>query len=100
MGRLYVANTGSNSVSVINSLSLKVSKTISLSSTITAADQTPSPVWIASDSESLKVFTANRDSRNASVILTSKDSEVSDANGNPVRIPAPNIDPTDSTCTT
>ena len=92
--RLYVANTGSNSVSVINSLSLAVSKTISLSSTITAADQTPSPVWIASDSESLKVFTANRDSRNASVILTSKDSEVSDANGNPVRIPAPNADPT------
>ena len=98
--RLYVANRDSNSVSVINSLSLAVSKTISLSSTISAADQTPSPVWIASDSESLKVFTANRDSRNASVILTSTDSELPDANGKPIRIPAPNIDPTDSTCTT
>ena len=92
--RLYVANTGSNSVSVINSLSLAVSKTISLSSTVTAADQTPSPVWIASDSESQKVFTANRGSQNASVILTSTDSELSDANGKPVRIPAPNADPT------
>jgi len=92
--RIYVANTGSNSVSVINSLSLAVTKTISLSSTITTADQTPSPVWIASDSDSLKVFTANRDSRNASVILTSTDSELSDANGKPVRIPAPNADPT------
>ena len=94
--RLYVANTGSNSVSVINSLSLAVSKTISLSSTITPADQTPSPVWIASDSESLKVITANRDSQNASVIQTSTDSEVTDANGKPVRIPAPNVD---ATCT-
>jgi YVTN family beta-propeller protein len=92
--RIYVANTGSNSVSVINSLSLAVSKTISLSSTITVADQTPSPVWIASDSQSLKVFTANRDSRNASVILTSTDSELSDANGKPIRIAAPNVDPT------
>ncbi|HWY69271.1 MAG TPA: YncE family protein [Terriglobales bacterium] len=92
--RIYVANTGSNSVSVINSLSLAVSKTISLSSTITAADQTPSPVWIASDSQSLKVFTANRDSRNASVILTSTDSELSDSAGKPIRIPAPNFDPT------
>jgi len=92
--RIYVANTGSNSVSVINSLSLAVSKTIALSSNITAADQTPSPVWIASDSQSLKVFTANRDSQNASVILTSNDSELTDANGKPVRIPAPNADPT------
>lgn len=94
--RLYVANTGSNSVSVINSLNLAVSKTISLSSTVTVADQTPSPVWIASDSQSLKVFTANRDSQNASVILTSSDSELSDASGKPVRIPAPNAD---LTCT-
>ena len=92
--RIYVANTGSNSVSVINSLSLAVSKTISLSSTITVADQTPSPVWIASDSQSLKVFTANRDSQNASVILTSTDSELSDSTGKPIRIPAPNADPT------
>jgi len=92
--RIYVANAGSNSVSVINSLSLVVSKTISLVSTITTADQTPSPVWIASDSESLKVMTANRDSQNASVILTSTDSELTDASGKPVRIPAANVDPT------
>jgi len=93
--RIYVANSGSNSVSVINSLSLAVSKTISLVSAVTPADQTPSPVWIASDSASLKVMTANRDSRNASVILTATDSELTDkTTGNPVRIPAPNVDPT------
>ena len=92
--RVYVANAGSNSVSVVNSLSLAVSKTISLVSAITVADQTPTPVWIASDSQSQKVFTANRDSRNASVILTATDTELSDTSGKPVRIAAPNVDPT------
>jgi YVTN family beta-propeller protein len=84
--RVYVANTGSNSVSVINSLTLTVTKSIPVGT---------SPVWIASDGESAKVFTANRDipSQNVSVILTSSDSEATDANGNPTRIPAPQVDP-------
>ncbi|GEM_PF-1839519 len=82
--RIYVANTGSNSVSVISSLNLGVTKTIPVGT---------SPVWIASDGDSTKVFTANRDSFNVSVILTSSDSEATDASGNPTRIPAPQVDP-------
>lgn len=82
--RIYVANTGSNSVSVINSLNLAVTKTIPVGA---------SPVSIASDGNSAKVFTANRDSQNVSVILTSSDSEATDANGNPNRIFAPQMDP-------
>jgi len=94
--RVYVANAGSNSVSVINSLSLTVSKTISLASSATKnpLDVSPVPVWIAADPQNTKVFTANRDARDASVINTSNDSEVTDASGVPVRIPAPNADPT------
>ena len=97
--RVYVANQGSNSVSVINSLNLAVTKTISLvsSSVIVGSnsqsDPTPSPVWIASDGQSSKVFTANRDAQDVSVILTATDSELSDpATGKPVRLPAP-LDP-------
>ena len=82
--RIYVANTGSNSVSVINSLNLVVSKTIAVGK---------SPVWIASDGESAKVLTANRDSQDVSVIVTSSDSEVTDASGNPQRVKAPQADP-------
>jgi YVTN family beta-propeller protein len=87
--RVYVANTGSNSVSVINSLSLAVTKTIPVGK---------SPVWISSDGESSKVMTANRDSFDASVILTSTDSELTDAHGSPQRILAPPVNPTDPNC--
>jgi YVTN family beta-propeller protein len=82
--RIYVANTASNSVSVISSLNLTVTKTIPVGT---------SPVSIASDGDSAKVFTANRDSQNVSVILTSSDSEATDASGNTNRIPAPQADP-------
>ena len=82
--RVYVANTGSNSVSVINSLSLAVTKTIAVGT---------SPVSISSDAASSKVMTANRDSFDASVILTSTDSELTDAAGKPERILAPQVDP-------
>jgi len=82
--RIYVANTGSNSVSVINSLNLAVSKTIPVGT---------SPVRIASDGESAKVLTANRDSQDVSVIVTSSDSEVIDASGSPQRVKAPQVDP-------
>jgi YVTN family beta-propeller protein len=87
--RVYVANTGSNSVSVINSLSLAVTKTIPVGK---------SPVWISSDGDSTKVMTANRDSFDASVILTSTDSELTDGAGNPHRILAPPVNPTDPNC--
>ena len=78
--RLYVANTGSNSVSVVNSLSLAVSKTIPVCQ---------APVSISSDAESANVLTANRDSSDVSVINTSTDSELTDAGGNVIRISAP-----------
>jgi YVTN family beta-propeller protein len=97
--RAYVANSGSNSVSVINSLSLTVTKTISLvASGVTVGslvqnDLTPTPVWIASDAQSSKVFTANRDARDVSVILTSNDSELADNSGKLIRLPAPQVDP-------
>lgn len=87
--RIYVANTGSNSVSVIGSLNLTVTKTISVGT---------SPVSIASDGDSAKVFTANRDSQDVSVILTSSDSEATDASGNPTRIPAPCVPTSASAC--
>jgi YVTN family beta-propeller protein len=97
--RVYVANQGSNSVSVINSLSLAVTKTISLVSASVIvgsnlqSDPNPHPVWIASDGQSSKVFTANRDAGDVSVILTSTDSELTDATtGKPVRLSAP-LDP-------
>lgn len=87
--RLYVANTGSQSITVINSLSLTVSKTISL---ITQADPKPSPISISSDAESQKVLIANRDSQDISVINTSSDTELTDLSGNIFRIPAPQVD--------
>ncbi|HVH69591.1 MAG TPA: hypothetical protein VNB49_00580, partial [Candidatus Dormibacteraeota bacterium] len=50
-----------------------------------------SPVSIASDGNSAKVFTANRDSQDVSVILTSSDSE----NSSRVLAPqSPNCTPT------
>lgn len=91
--RIYVANTGSHSISVINSLSLTVSKTISLISSVTPADMTPSPVSIASDAESQKVMTANRDSNDVSIINTATDTEVTDLSGKVSRILAPQVDP-------
>lgn len=78
--RLYVANTGSNSVSVVNNLSLTVSKTIPVGT---------APVSISSDDESAKVLVANRDSSNVSIINTSTDTELTDSSGNLVRISAP-----------
>lgn len=92
--RIYVANTGSHSISVVNSLSLTVSKTISLISSVTPADMTPSPVSIASDAESQKVMTANRDSNDISIINTATDTEVTDLSGKVSRIPAPPVVPT------
>lgn len=92
--RVYVANRDSHSVSVINSLSLTVTKTISLVSSVSTLDQTPSPVWISSDQESLKVLTANRDAQDLSMINTSTDSEVTNSvTGLPVRLAAPQVDP-------
>ena len=84
--RVYVTNTGSNSISVINSLSLSVSKTITVGT---------APISIASDGESQKVYAANRDSHDVSIINTSTDTEVSDLSGHPLRIKAP----VDQTCT-
>jgi YVTN family beta-propeller protein len=83
--KIYVANKASNNVTVINATSLAVSSTMPVGTT---------PVWIASDSGSLKVFVANMASQNFSIIQTSNDSEVKDASGNAVRLPAPNVDPT------
>jgi YVTN family beta-propeller protein len=83
--RIYVANTGSNSVSVISSLNLVATKTVAVGT---------APVSISSDGDSTKVFTANRDSKDVSVIVTSTDTEITDASGNPKRIAAPQIDPT------
>lgn len=87
--RIYVANTNSHSITVINSLSLTASKTISL---ITSADPIPSPISISSDAESQKVLVANRDSQDISVINTSSDTELTDLSGNIFRIPAPQVD--------
>jgi YVTN family beta-propeller protein len=83
--KIYVANTTSNNVTVINSTGLAVTSTIPVGTT---------PVWIASDSPSTKVFVANSASQNFSIIQTSNDSEVKDLSGNPIRLSAPNVDPT------
>lgn len=89
--RLYVADTATNTVSVVNGLSLTVSKNIPVGT---------KPVWIASDQESTRVFVANHDSQDVSAISTLTDSELTDTNGNVFRLPAPNVDPTcaGSTC--
>ncbi|MGH9670758.1 MAG: YncE family protein [Terriglobales bacterium] len=82
--RAYVANSGSNTVSVINTSNNTVSKTIAVGT---------NPVSIASSSDSTKVYVANRGSNNISVIRTSNDTELTDNNGQPVRIPSTSPQP-------
>ncbi len=84
--RVYVANSGcadvvaltscsGNTVSVIDTLSLTVRKTITVGST---------PVSLASDPQSTRVVVANRDSNNISSIRTSDDTVVvTNASGAP-----------------
>lgn len=65
--RAYVANSGSNTVSVINTINNMVTKTIAVGT---------DPVSIASSSNSTKVYTANKGSNTISVIRTSDDTVV------------------------
>ena len=75
--RAYVTNRGSNSVSVIDASSLQVRKTIDLTNVSglpsgTAAGLGPISVDAAPDSS--RVYTANHDSGNFSIIQTGNDS--------------------------
>jgi YVTN family beta-propeller protein len=70
--RAYVANSASNNVSVIDSLSLKVTKTIPLNTGSAAAN----PVWIAASPDSSKVLVANHGASSVSSITTSNDQVV------------------------
>ena len=65
--RAYVANSGSNTVTVINTSNNTVSKTINVGM---------NPVSIASSVDSTKVYTANKDSDSISVIRTTDDTVV------------------------
>lgn len=71
--RAYVANSASNSVTVVDAGSLTVRKTIDL--TTVPAGSTPglNPVSIAAASDSSRVYTANHDSGNVSVLNTGND---------------------------
>ena len=62
--RAYVANSGDNTVSVINALSYTLKPPISVGK---------HPLWISSSNDSIKVIVANRDSNNVSLIRTSDD---------------------------
>lgn len=68
--RAYVANSVSNTVSVINTSNNTVSKTIAVGT---------NPVSIASSSDSTKVYAANRGSNTISVIRTTDDTVVVNA---------------------
>ena len=75
--RAYVTNRGSNSVSVIDASSLQVRKTIDLTNVAglpagTAAGLGPISIDAAPDSS--RVYTANHDSGNFSIIQTGNDS--------------------------
>ena len=75
--RAYVANRGSNSVSVIDASSLQVRKTVDLTNVMglpagTAAGLGPVSIDAAPDSS--RVYTANHDSGNFSIIKTGNDS--------------------------
>ncbi|MGH9602362.1 MAG: YncE family protein [Terriglobales bacterium] len=62
--RAYVANSGSNTVSVINTLNNTVTKTIAVGS---------APLSVGSAPDSSRVYVANSGSNNTSVIRTSDD---------------------------
>ncbi len=82
----YVANSGSNNVSVVSSSSFSVVGTVPVGNT---------PVFIASEPSSTKVYTANSGSGNVSIIQTSNNTVA-------LTMPAPqqnpNCDPQVSTC--
>ncbi len=65
--RVYVANSGSASVSVVDAGSFAVRKNIAVGTT---------PVSIAASSDSIRVVVANRDSNNISSIRTSDDTVI------------------------
>ncbi len=65
--KFYVANEGSDDVTVVSASSFSVLKTIPLPSGA-------NPVFIASDPTSSKVYTANQGTSNTSIIQTSNDS--------------------------
>ena len=74
--RFYVANAGSNNVSVVSQTSFQVLKTVAVQS---------NPVWIAADPGSTKVYVVNQGSNTVSVIRTS-DNTIT------VNLPAPQQD--------
>jgi YVTN family beta-propeller protein len=76
--KFYVANAGSNNVSVVNANSYVVIRTVSLSASA-------NPVWIASDPTASKVYVANQGTSNTTVIQTSNNSVT-------LSIPAPQQD--------
>jgi YVTN family beta-propeller protein len=82
--KAYVANSGSNDVSVVNATSNTVVKTIPVGTL---------PVSIASAPDSSKVYVVNQTSQNTSIIRTLDDTEIKDANGNIFRIRAAKVDP-------
>lgn len=76
--RAYVANSATNNVCVISSLSNTVTKSIAVGT---------APISITSSADGTKVYSANSGSQNISVIRTDSDSEV-------VRLQAPKTSPT------
>ena len=64
--KFYVANAGSNDVTVVSASSYSVLSTVPLAA---GAD----PVWIASDPTASKVYVANQGTTNTTIIQTSND---------------------------
>ena len=81
--RLYVADSGSGSVSVINASSLTIKTFANASNGILVGTN---PVSVAASPDSKRVYVANHDSGNISIIQTGNDTELS-------RLPASSPNP-------
>jgi YVTN family beta-propeller protein len=89
--KAYVANSGEDTISVID-LTTFAEKKITLTDT-TASPSPHTPVSISAARDSSRVIVANSGSRDVSIIRTSTDTEVPDLQGAPYRLPAPYQDP-------
>jgi YVTN family beta-propeller protein len=89
--KAYVANSGEDTISVID-LTTFAEKKIIL--TDTAASPSPhTPVSVSATRDNARVIVANSGSRDVSIIRTSTDSEMPDLQGGAYRLPAPYQDP-------
>jgi YVTN family beta-propeller protein len=91
--RVYVADDATNSVCVLNTTSNTFTKRICLvndstdpASPCPGGITPPAPVFIASDPDSRRVFTANSGSGDVSLIQTANDTTVKRSDGTPLTI--------------